>query len=128
MPAPRPAANSGNDDADRLRLAERLRAAREYVGFSQDQVANYLGVPRSALSNMETGQRRVEAVELKRLATLYKKPLGYFTDGPAPEASKLPDDVEHLARKVAKLSEQDRAELSRFADFLRTRKTPGGGQ
>ena len=45
-------------DDDRKTLGERLREAREYLGFSQDQVATFLGVPRSALSLMETGSAR----------------------------------------------------------------------
>src|SRR5437016_3790400 len=114
-------AQSSDENKERLKLAERLRAAREYLGFSQDQVAQYLGIPRTALSNMETGQRRVEAVELKKLATLYKKPVDYFTGGPDVPPPALPSDVEHIARKVSKLSEKDRQELSRFADFLRAR-------
>jgi transcriptional regulator with XRE-family HTH domain len=119
--------DAGEEMDDRARLAERLRQAREYLGFSQDQVAQYLGVPRTALSNMETGQRRVEAVELKRLAALYKKSLAYFTGEPTSTVEVLPPDVEHLARKASQLTTQDREELARFADFLgsRARNTPG---
>jgi len=106
-------------DEDRKALGERLRQAREYLGFSQDQVATVLGVPRSALSLMETGQRKVEALELKKLATLYKRPVGYFT---GEEEESFGADVKHLARKVAELSEDDRPEVERFADFLRARK------
>jgi len=102
-------------------LAERLKTAREYLGFSQDQVALHLGISRSALSNMETGQRKVEAVELKRLAALYKKSLAHFTGEAGPPAEVLPSDVEHLARKASKLTPKDREELGRFADFLRAR-------
>lgn len=107
-------------DEERKALGERLRQAREYLGFSQDQVATFLGVPRSALSLMETGQRKVEALELKKLAGLYKRPVGHFTgeEGAAP----LDTDVQHLARKASELSPDDREELGRFADFLRARK------
>ena len=111
-------------EAERLKLAERLREAREYLGFSQDQVAQHLGVPRSALSNMETGQRRVEVVELKRLAVLYQKPVAFFTGEAGPPTSGLPTDVEHLARKASKLTPKDRQELTRFADFLQSRSQP----
>jgi transcriptional regulator with XRE-family HTH domain len=106
---------------DRKALGERLREAREYLGFSQDQVATFLGVPRSALSLMETGQRKVDALELKKLAGLYKRPVGYFTGEEAEEVS-FGTDVKHLARKVSELSPDDREELGRFADFLRARK------
>ena len=108
-------------DNDRKSLGERLREAREYLGFSQDQVATFLGVSRSALSNMETGQRKVEALELKKLAGLYKRTVSHFTGEEAEEVT-FDADVAHLARKVSELSADDRVELGRFADFLRSRK------
>ena len=106
---------------DRKSLGERLREAREYLGFSQDQVATFLGVSRSALSNMETGQRKVEALELKKLAGLYKRTVSHFTGEEAEEVT-FDADVAHLARKVSELSADDRVELGRFADFLRSKK------
>jgi transcriptional regulator with XRE-family HTH domain len=110
-----------NKEDDRKTLGERLREAREYLGFSQDQVATYLGISRSALSLMETGQRKVDALELKKLAALYKRPVGYFT-GEEAEDFTFGADVKHLARQVSELSPDDREELGRFADFLRARK------
>jgi len=106
---------------DRKTLGERLREAREYLGFSQEEVATFLGVSRSALSNMETGQRKVEALELKKLAGLYKRTVSHFT-GEEAEGLTFEADVAHLARKASELSADDRAELGRFADFLRARK------
>jgi transcriptional regulator with XRE-family HTH domain len=106
---------------DRQQLAARLRDAREYLGLTQEEVARYLGVPRSALSHIESGQRRVDALELKRLAQLYKQPMGYFT-GESQVESGLPEDVAHLARAAASLSERDRQELRRFAEYLRARE------
>src|SRR3954470_23945424 len=85
-------------DEDRKALGERLREAREYLGFSQDQVATFLGVSRSALSLMESGQRKVDALELKKLAGLYKRSVGYFT---GEEDASIGADVKHLARKVS---------------------------
>ena len=64
---------------DRKAMGDRLREAREYLGFSQEEVATYLGVPRSALSLIEAGTRKVDALELKKLAGLYKRPVAYFT-------------------------------------------------
>lgn len=110
---------------DRKTLGERLRDAREYLGFSQEDISTYLGIPRSALSLMETGQRKVDAFELKRLSELYKRPLEYFT-GDNAVASSFTSDIKHLARKVSELSKDDLEELSRFADFLRDRKAKGG--
>lgn len=116
---------SDDKDDDRKLLGAHLREAREYLGFSQDEVATFMGISRSALSLIETGQRKVDALELKKLAGLYKRPVGHFTGEVAEEVS-FGTDVKHLARKVAELSSDDREELSRFADFLRTRKKKEG--
>ncbi len=112
-------------DDDRKALGERLREARMYLGFSQDQVATYLGVSRSALSQIESGRRKVDALELKKLAGLYNRPVGHFT-GEATAEFSFGTDIKHLARKVSELSPDDREELARFADFLRARKRKGG--
>jgi transcriptional regulator with XRE-family HTH domain len=113
------ALHQNNDEEARRQLGDRLREARKYLGLKQDEVATYLKIPRTALTDIESGQRRVEVIELARLAKLYRQPVGYFTgdDGTA----SLPIDVAHLARKAADLSEQDRTELGRFAEYLRAR-------
>ncbi len=112
-------------EADRRRLGARLRDARSYLGFKQEEVANALGIPRTALSDIESGQRKVEAIELQRLAKLYRQPISHFLDDDV-AATPLPADVAHLARQAAGMSEQDREELSRFADYLRTRSRAEG--
>lgn len=119
---PSKAAEPGADD--RKALGEKLREAREYLGFSQEEIAASVGISRSALSLIESGQRKVEALELKKLAALYKRPVGHFT-GEEPSSGRDPD-IQHLARKAAALSPEDREELSRFADFLHMRKREKG--
>lgn len=105
---------------DRQTLGERLRKAREYVGLKQEDVARHLNIPRTALSHIEAGQRKVDALELSRMAKLYQRPLNWFT-GDDDGAAALPKDVEHVARAAASLSSNDRQELARFADFLKSR-------
>lgn len=108
------------DENQRKELGERLREARKYLGLKQEEVATYLGVPRTALVDIESGQRKVEAIELTRLAKLYKQPVSHFI-GEDASAAALPPNVAHLARQAAQLSDKDREELSRFADYLRAR-------
>jgi transcriptional regulator with XRE-family HTH domain len=117
---PSPPDMRAQQDADRKRLGERLRDARKYLGLKQEDVATALGIPRTALVDIESGQRRVEAIELTRLAKLYRQPASYFT-GEDAAAADLPAEVAHLARRALELSDQDRAELTRFADYLRSR-------
>src|SRR5204863_3732463 len=115
-----PAQQDETDEQERRRLGDKLREARKYLGLKQEEVAAYLKIPRTALTDIENGQRRVEALELARLARLYRQPVGHFT-GEDEASASLPADVAHLARSVAELSEADREELNRFADYLRSR-------
>jgi len=110
-------------EPSRQKLAERLRVAREYLGLRQDEVAKHLGIPRSALSSIEAGQRRVDALELTQLAKLYQRPATWFTGEETAAAAneEMPAEVAHLARAATALSQQDRQELARFADFLKLR-------
>jgi transcriptional regulator with XRE-family HTH domain len=116
---------------DRQTLGDRLRTAREYVGLKQEEVARHLSIPRSALSNIEAGQRKVDALELTRMAKLYQRPVSWFTGEDGIGSEELPAEVAHVARAAASLSSQDRRELSRFADFLKSRartKVSGDGR
>lgn len=113
-----------NEDQERTRLAEKLRQAREYLTLSQDEVAKALGIPRAAISLIESGQRRVEALELKKFAAIYERPVGYFTG--EEQAPALPEEVAHLARTASNMSSRDRQELTRFAEFLQSKASREG--
>ena len=56
----------------------RLVSAREKAGLTQAQVAAVLGIPQSRVSRMESGERRVDIIELVAFAKLYRKSLGWF--------------------------------------------------
>ena len=66
-------------DARYRRFLQRLREARAEAGLTQAEVAQRLRKPQSFVSKNETGERRVDIVELADLARLYRKPLDYFT-------------------------------------------------
>ena len=114
------------DDADAQALAERLREARDYVGLSQELVAEHLGVPRPAVSSMERGTRKVSSLELKRLAALYRRPVTFLLGTDAePDVTMSPDSfVGALFRATQELDESDRDQVLRFAEFLRQGPPP----
>lgn len=109
-----------NEEQDRAALGARLKTAREYRGLSQEDVAKYLGIPRPAVSLLEAGTRKVEALELKRLAEFFSCSMEDLTG--APVGSAVPQSVEMIARATAGLSPEDRAEVLQFAQFLRSRR------
>jgi len=119
-----------NNDAEgphqeaRAALGRRIKEARTYLGFSQEEVATGLGISRSAVSQIEAGQRGLDALELASLAKLLARPLEYFT--PDHDGSSAPQErVALLARATEGLSDSDISELQRFAVFLKSRSGAG---
>ena len=64
--------------AEYKQFLKRLREARLGAGLTQVEVAGKLGKPQSFVSKSESGERRVDAVELKHFAAVYRRPLRYF--------------------------------------------------
>ncbi len=64
------------------RFIAQLRAARLHAGMTQQDVARELGKPQSYVSKCESGERRVDIIELKALAKLYGKSLKFFLRKP----------------------------------------------
>ena len=56
----------------------RLKQARVEAALTQVEVAKRLKRPQSFVSKIESGERRVDVVELGELAKLYRKPLDFF--------------------------------------------------
>ena len=53
------------------KLTRALRAARAAAGLTQAEVADALGVYASFVSKVESGERRVDVVELGQLCRVY---------------------------------------------------------
>lgn len=126
---------SRNDEMSALapdeaqQLARRLREAREFMNLSQQFVSEQTGIPRSAVSDIERGSRRVESLELKRLAELYRMPIDYLLGtAPAGELAGGAADptVEALARAASEMGETEREQVLRFALFLQNFERRGG--
>ena len=109
-----------DSDTDRVNLGTRLREARKYINLSQAFVAGHIGIPRTALSQIESGRRKIDALELKKIADLYRHPVSYFT-GETSNVVGVARDINHLVISASKLSDHDREELGRFAEYLHAR-------
>lgn len=57
---------------------ERLILARERAKLTQHEAAELLGRSQSFVAKSETGERRVDIVELTNFARVYRKPLHWF--------------------------------------------------
>lgn len=59
-------------------LVKKLISAREGACLRQEDVAKSLKKTQSFISKIESGQRRIDLVQIKDFAKIYKKPVSYF--------------------------------------------------
>ncbi|MEZ0162888.1 MULTISPECIES: helix-turn-helix domain-containing protein [Streptomyces althioticus group] len=108
-------------DPELTRLGERLKKTRDYLNMSQQFVSDNTGIPRSAISDIERGERRVDSLELKKLARLYRQPVAYFLaeeeDADAGEYA-----LAGLPRALAQLTDSDQKTVMEFAEYLSLRR------
>lgn len=101
-------------------LARRLRAAREGQGLSQEYVADQIGIPRSALSEIEHGRRRVDCLELTKLARVYVCRAADFLAEDGAVGSTVTARISIIFQS---LSNENQRTIVAFAQFLRYRAT-----
>ncbi len=65
-------------------LGARLRKSREARGWTQQRVADEIGMARTTVVAIEKGQRRLKPAELVRFAEIYAKKVSDFLQGTAP--------------------------------------------
>jgi transcriptional regulator with XRE-family HTH domain len=65
-----------------MQLHEKLKALRIRKHFTQQDIADRLGVTRSTVSNFEIGRRKPEVDVLEKLAAIYGVDLNYFATQP----------------------------------------------
>src|SRR4030042_4610138 len=88
---------------DNKTIGKRLQSVRESTGFTQEQVAKYLGTKRETISYIETGSRPVNTLMLRKLADLYGYKFSYFVD----EFVKEDSPQVSMAFRISDLNDSD---------------------
>ena len=60
------------------KIIEKLKKARHDVGLDQFETTKKLGKSQSYLSKIESGQRKIDVIQLKKFAKIYNKDINYF--------------------------------------------------
>lgn len=63
---------------DYIFLTKQLKKARLEAGLTQKDVSVILEKTQSYISKIETGELRIDVIQLREIAKLYKKGLNYF--------------------------------------------------
>jgi transcriptional regulator with XRE-family HTH domain len=105
----------------------RIRAARRAIGLTQDELAQAVGVSRSAVAQWETDRAGQVGGNLARISEILGVPVAYLLTGAQPgEGGPLAGNATELAllRLYRSCTETDQALLLRTARRL---AAPSGG-
>lgn len=106
-------------------LEQNIKAIREEKGLKQIEVANHIGVDKSAYSKIEKGTRALAIEELQKMAELFNlttdQILNY--DGGIPKEVVIEDKtaVEQM-RLIEQLDEDDKKIIFKIIDKMLTTK------
>ena len=108
-----------------MELVANIKAIREQKGLKQIEVANHIGVDKSAYSKIEKGLRALTIEELCKMAQLF----GMTTDQIIHYQGDLPQEVSvedqpfnEQVRLIQQLDEEDRQTMFRLIDKMLTGK------
>lgn len=96
----------------------RLEQFRTDAGMSQTQLAKEVGTSQSAISQMESGERKPSFEMLRRIASALNVTPAYLL---GEEVEELKPEEQAYFRQFRSLPDEAKQELSEFAEYLRQR-------
>jgi len=108
-----------------MNLADNIKSIREEKGFKQIEVAEHIGVDKSAYSKIEKGLRALTIDELQKMAHLFNLSTDQIInyDGKIPKEIILEDKtaVEQM-RLIQQLDDDDKQTIFKLIDKMLTNK------
>lgn len=109
-----------------MSFGERLRAAREARGYTQQQVADHMGISKSTYCGYETGKRQPDVQKIKQLSNFLGVSGDELLETGYPTSSKRPisdDDIMFaLWGDTNEVDQDDLDDVKRYAAFIQERK------
>lgn len=100
-----------------IELAKRLKAYRNFKHLTQKEVAKYLSVPHSAISDIENGKRDITVGELNILSHLYGRSVEEIMSGKKYDYY----NIANIARLLSELPDNDLKEVMFIIEYKRKR-------
>lgn len=102
-------------------LFERIKESRTELHLSQEYVANYMELNRTAIVEIEAGKRKVSAEELGKLSRLFRISTDQLLYG---KMTEKPQTI--FARNFGELDETDQQEILNLIEFKKMLKQKRG--
>lgn len=106
---------------------EQLRKARLSMDYTQQQVADLMGITKSTYCGYETGKRQPDVAKIKQLARILNTSgdilleTGLVQEPPIENITlelDIDDEVKQLAQQYSLLNDSDRELIKRMIDSL----------
>ncbi|BBZ51269.1 hypothetical protein MHEI_29860 [Mycobacterium heidelbergense] len=103
-------------DVDELAVGRRVAQARDVADITQDGLARAVGLDRTAIKHLESGERKLDVTELAAIAQVLGRHLSFFAQPPAPAVVSRRADagLQHSTSRSLDI------ELDQFAGDVRT--------
>ena len=99
---------------EKMVVGRNLKALREANGYTQEQVANFLGIGRSAYANYEAGEREAPMEVMERASELFGCELALLFD----EDEQAVKNMLVCAFRADNLSVNDMKEVAAFKNIV----------
>lgn len=99
---------------EKMVVGRNLKALREANGYTQEQVANFLGIGRSAYANYEAGERETPMEVMERASELFGCELALLFD----EDEQAVKNMLVCAFRADNLSVNDMKEVATFKNIV----------
>lgn len=99
---------------EKMVVGRNLKALREANGYTQEQVANFLGIGRSAYANYEAGERETPMEVMERASELFGCELALLFD----EDEQAVRNMLVCAFRADNLSVNDMKEVAAFKSIV----------
>ena len=99
---------------EKMVVGRNLKALREANGYTQEQVANFLGIGRSAYANYEAGERETPMEVMERASELFGCELALLFD----EDEQAVINMLVCAFRADNLSVNDMKEVAAFKNIV----------
>lgn len=107
----------------------KMKALRERIGYTQNELAQKLGVSRSLICLWEQGYANISLKQLIKISYIYQVPLDYlfgFIDKPYPEIkyNYIKDiDLKYIGKKIREIRKKENLTQDKFSKKLDTKRS-----
>jgi transcriptional regulator with XRE-family HTH domain len=109
---------TNNSNSEREKIAIRIKDARLMAGLSQAKAAEKLNLQRPAISEIESGKRKVSAEEIIQIAEVYKVDASWLLLQDSDIDTNMTEQVKFAARELSKLGPKERDKVIEIIRML----------